>query len=49
MIGHLIQDIVARFFRKIQRLVLRIFNGKYEWGKAGYWRHPFWRLWGRFF
>ena len=34
MIGHFIQDLVACFFGKNQRLVLRIFTGKYERGET---------------
>lgn len=41
MIGHFIQDLVACFFQKIQRLVLHIFNGKSEWGEADNRLHPF--------
>lgn len=40
MIGHFIQDLVAYFFEKNQRLVLHIFTGKYEWGEAGNRLHP---------
>ena len=40
MIGHFIQDLVACFFEKNQRLVLHIFTGKYEWGEAGNRLHP---------
>jgi hypothetical protein len=34
MISHLIQDLVACFSRKNQRLVLRIFTGNFEWGET---------------
>ena len=40
MIGHFIQDLVACFFRKNQRLVQHIFTGKFEWGEAGNRLHP---------